>query len=75
MGGRTERVSLPYTHYPVQNRQQWEAAATRMKLNSMLCEDLDGWAEELREVQEGGEVCALIVDSYCCTGLPWWFRG
>ena len=26
----------------------------------MLCDDLDGWDEELREVQEGREVCALI---------------
>ena len=34
----------------------------------MLCDDLDGWDEELMEVQEGREVCALIVDSYCCTG-------
>ena len=33
----------------------------------MLRDDLEGWAEELREVQEGGQVCVLMVDSCCCT--------
>ena len=34
----------------------------------MLCEDLEGWSGVFeREVQEGGDICTLIVDSCCCT--------
>ena len=35
----------------------------------MLCDDLDGWdgVGGGREVQEGGDICIHIADSFHCT--------
>ena len=34
----------------------------------MLCDNLEGWGrvEGGRKVQEGGDICILMVDSCCC---------
>ena len=34
----------------------------------MLCDDLEGWDGGWggKEVQEGGDICILTVDSRCC---------
>ena len=33
---------------------QWEAAIEHRELSSVLCDDLEGWEGEAREVPEGG---------------------
>ena len=35
----------------------------------MVCDDLEGWdgVEGGREVQEGGDICIPMADSWCCT--------
>ena len=34
----------------------------------MFCDHLEGWdREDVREAQEGGDICILIADSLCYT--------
>ena len=55
--GQSERVALTYIHYQMQNRLQWEAAASHREISSVLCYHLEGWDREGgREVQEGGDM-------------------
>ena len=37
------------------------------ELSSVLCDDLEGWCEGRREIQEGGDVHIHIADSLHCT--------
>ena len=37
-----------------------------MELNSVFCDNLDEWDEVSgKKVQEGGDLCILVADSYC----------
>ena len=38
------------------------------KQNPGLCNNLEGWdgVGNRKEVQEGGDICVLLVDSRCC---------
>ena len=45
---------------------QWEFAVSLRELKRGLCINLEGWDEEGdgREVQEGGDICIPMADSY-----------
>ena len=47
---------------------QWSFVVRHKKLNSMLCDKLEGWdgVEGRREVQEGRDVCIPMADSCWC---------
>ena len=38
------------------------------ELNPVFCDNLEGWdgVGGGRDVQEGGDICILMADSYCC---------
>ena len=45
----------------------WEPAIKHSKINLVLYDDLDGWNRVGgREVQEGGDICIHITDSFHC---------
>ena len=46
-----------------------EFAIGHRKLSLVLCDNLEGWdgVRGVREVQEEGDICVLMADSYCCT--------
>ena len=48
---------------------KWEAAVWHKELSLVLCDVLDGWDKEEpwngREVQEGGDMCLLLMAFSC----------
>ena len=44
---------------------QCEVSVQHRGLSSVLCDDLEGWMGDGREVQ--GDICIHIADSRCCT--------
>ena len=46
---------------------QWEFAVWLRELKQGLCINLEEWSGGAwEEVQEGGDICTPMVDSYCC---------
>ena len=47
---------------------QWEFAVWLRELKLSLCNNLEGWDGERdgKEIQEGGDVCIPMADSYWC---------
>ena len=52
------------TIYKIDN--QWEFAVWFRKLKQVLCINLEGWdgVADWREVQDGGDICIPMADSY-----------
>ena len=66
--GQSERVAWTYIHYQMIQFCSFFMAALHRELNSVLCDDLDGWdGGGRREVQEGEDICIHIADSLRCT--------
>ena len=46
--------------------RQWEVAAEKWALDTVLWDHLEARAGVGREGHEGGDMCTLMTDSYCC---------